>query len=418
MNTKNLMVFFLAIVGALFVVSTVSAADPLASINSVKFDGVYTAYTATAGDSVSVEVRFNALENAEDVRVKAELEGKDIDVEAKTSKFVVEADGNYKKTLVLDIPNDVEDKLSEDATLTITIENGDFETEAEYDVRIQRPSYEADVKMISVDSEVNAGDKVSVDLTLKNTGYGDLDDLYVTVGIPALGVSRTAYLGDLIAVECDEDATALKNYGVDIDRKCDEDDEDTLRGVVYLSVPYEAMSGLYTLEVTVENDDMSDTSAKQIFINNDFSAGNVIVASAAKTGAVGADVTYSLHIANPTDSLKFYRVVPESTGDVSTKVDSAVVGVPAGTSKVVTVTANAGSAGEHTFNVNVLEGEKLVSATQLSLATDGSKITSVSNPVVVLTVVLAIIFVVLLIVLIVLLGKKPEKTEDFGESYY
>jgi preprotein translocase subunit SecG len=43
---------------------------------------------------------------------------------------------------------------------------------------------------------------------------------------------------------------------------------------------------------------------------------------------------------------------------------------------------------------------------------------SMSDPVVVLTVILAIVFVVLLIVLIVLIGKKPEKSEDFGESYY
>jgi len=44
--------------------------------------------------------------------------------------------------------------------------------------------------------------------------------------------------------------------------------------------------------------------------------------------------------------------------------------------------------------------------------------TPTANPVVVLTVVLAIIFVVLLIVLLVLIGKKPEKSEEFGESYY
>jgi preprotein translocase subunit SecG len=40
------------------------------------------------------------------------------------------------------------------------------------------------------------------------------------------------------------------------------------------------------------------------------------------------------------------------------------------------------------------------------------------NTAVVLTVVLAIIFVVLLVVLIVLLTRKPQKTQEFGESYY
>jgi preprotein translocase subunit SecG len=40
------------------------------------------------------------------------------------------------------------------------------------------------------------------------------------------------------------------------------------------------------------------------------------------------------------------------------------------------------------------------------------------NPIVVLTVVLAIIFLVLLVVLIVLIGRKPQKSEEYGESYY
>ncbi len=43
---------------------------------------------------------------------------------------------------------------------------------------------------------------------------------------------------------------------------------------------------------------------------------------------------------------------------------------------------------------------------------------SVTSPIVVLTIILAIVFLVLLVVLIVLIGKKPEKVEEFGESYY
>ena len=43
---------------------------------------------------------------------------------------------------------------------------------------------------------------------------------------------------------------------------------------------------------------------------------------------------------------------------------------------------------------------------------------SIASPIVVLTIILAIIFIVLLVILIVLLGKKPEKQEEFGESYY
>lgn len=408
------MVFFMTIVCALFLVSTVSAAE-IADINEVQIDGAYDNWAVIAGDSVTVKIYFTAEQNASDVRLKATLEGEKIDVSARTSSFDIEDGYDYKKTLVLDIPQELKDQVSETATMEIEIWNGDHETEIELDVRVQRPTYDADIKLISVDSDVEAGDVVPVDLAIRNTGYNDLDDLYVTVSIPALGVEREAYFGDLIAVECDEDWDDEDNYGVDISRKCDEDDEDTVRGRVYLSIPYDAKQGVYTVEVQVENNDMSETATKQISIANDFSAGNVIVANAVQSASAGEDAVYDLHIANPSDTLKFYRISAESTSGISASVDSAVVGVPAGSSKIVRVSANAQSEGDYTFNVNVLSGDEVVDTVALTLKADGA---SASNPIVVLTIILAIVFVVLLIVLIVLLGKKPEKTEDFGESYY
>ena len=69
--------------------------------------------------------------------------------------------------------------------------------------------------------------------------------------------------------------------------------------------------------------------------------------------------------------------------------------------------------------MNIFSGESLVQTVTLSETVKGkTSSTGVSNPVIVLTIILAIIFIVLLIVLIVLIGKKPEKSEEFGESYY
>ena len=64
------------------------------------------------------------------------------------------------------------------------------------------------------------------DIVLKNTGYNYLDDLYVTARIPALGLERTSYFGDLVAFECNDD-----------DEACDEDDEDVTRGRFYFQIP-------------------------------------------------------------------------------------------------------------------------------------------------------------------------------------
>ena len=121
-------------------------------------------------------------------------------------------------------------------------------------------------------------------------------------------------------------------------------------------------------------------------------------------------------IVNPTDTLKVYRIMTDDScgPNCNVGVSNSVVAVPAGTSKTVIVTANAAEEGEYTFNVNVLSGEHLEGVVTYTLSAEGKTVNSIA----ILTVILAIIFLVLLVVLIVLLGKKPQKTEEFGESYY
>jgi len=105
---------------------------------------------------------------------------------------------------------------------------------------------------------------------------------------------------------------------------------------------------------------------------------------------------------------------------LTVSVSESVVAVPAGSSKTVTLMASSDKEGTYNFNVNVFSDEEVVGQTALTTKVEGkaSGTSSATNPVIVLTVVLAIIFVVLLIVLLVLIGRKPEKSEEFGESYY
>jgi hypothetical protein len=138
------------------------------------------------------------------------------------------------------------------------------------------------------------------------------------------------------------------------------------------------------------------------------------VSSTSKTVAVGENAEYTLLLVNPSNDLVVYKVVADSSGEVSSSVDSAVVAVPAGSSKTVTVSAAAKLEGDYNFDVTVFTNDKVVDTVTLNLKAQGKAV----NPIVVLTVVLAIIFLVLLVVLIVLIGRKPQKTEEFGESYY
>ena len=142
----------------------------------------------------------------------------------------------------------------------------------------------------------------------------------------------------------------------------------------------------------VVNDDVAAIFTRQVSIQNNL-PDSVITSSTSKTVAVGQNAEYALLLVNPTNDLVVYKVTTDSNGDVSSSVDSAVVAVPAGSSKTVTVSASAKSEGDYNFNVKVFSNDgNLIETVPLSLKAEGKAV----NPIVVLTVVLAIIFLVLL----------------------
>ncbi len=403
MEKKFLVSFLLAVSVLLVAVNVSAAAISNSSQWNVEVDGVNVSSNPAivVGDTVTVRVDFSSLVNASDVTVKAEIEGNKASVNGETASFDVETGPTYTKSLKLEVPFDLKDTLSGDATLTIKIRGSGFVTEKTYTLRVQRTSYDASIKSVSVPQTVKAGELFPVDVVLKNIGYNNLDDLYVTASIPALGVERTSFFGDLVAIECQKGLNATENFGVNVSRKCNEDNMDTVNGRLFLQLPWDVKSGTYALEVTVENSDTTSSKTVQVAIDNAFSSGNFIVSG------------NQLLIVNPTNEVAVYRLIPESTNAVSVSLSDNLVAVPAGSSKTVTVSAS--GAGAQTYAVDVFSADgALLNKVTFATTAEGSGSTS---PIVVLTVILAIIFIVLLVVLIVLVGKKPEK-EEFGESYY
>lgn len=401
MNAKNLMVFFLTAIFALaFVSASVGYSGDLVTGDvEVSVEGMYVngdAVGVTAGEDITIKVYFTAAENDSDVTVEIELEGEKVDTEAITTSFDVEEDIRYKKVLTLDVPFELKDEVSDELSLNIEIDGKEYKTVLDtIELRVQRPSYNVQIKSITTNQNVEAGESFAVDFVLRNKGYNDLEDLYVTASIPALGVEKTSFLGDLVSLECDDDDEA----------GCDEDDEDTVSGRLYLKVPFSAKSGTYALDLEVSSDDTSSTMTKQINIDNAFSDGNAIVSG------------NSLLLVNPTNNVVVYRVVPEATSGLTITVDPSMVAVSAGSSKTVEVSATSDVEGTYTYNVNVYSADGDLVDTVTFTETFSGK-AAVASPVIVLTVILAIIFIVLLIVLIVLIGRKPEQSEEFGESYY
>jgi len=400
MNAKKLLVSFVMLVSVLFLISTVSAQ---ATVTKVEINGVNVNNNPSvlSGETLSVRVEFEALENAKDVVLNVELEGDRKNVEAETASFDVEDGHSYAKTLNLEVPFDLKSKLSGVYELNLELKGVNFREDRTYELRIQRESYNVDVVSVFVPQTIKAGELFPVDVVLKNVGYNDLEDLYVSANIADLGVHATSFVGDLVALECDKSFDSEDNYNVDVERKCNEDDDDTMSGRIFLQLPSDAEAGVYTLEVKAGNDETVSGKTVQVSVANQFSDGNFIVSG------------NQLLIVNPSNQIAVYKLLPQSTADVTVSVSESIVSVPAGSSRTVTVDAT-GSAQEYTVNVFSVDGKLVDTVTFNSALGSGSA----TSPIVVLTIVLAIIFLVLLVVLIVLIGKKPQKTEEFGESYY
>lgn len=377
---KQILVSFVVLTGVLLLASAVSAANVHST--SVTLDGVDAMDNpaVVAGDSITAKVFFTSDITTSDLKVRLEIEGQKIDVAQTTVPFEVETGKTYVKVLTLKIPNELEDAVSDDAKLNLRVWGGDAtDYTNSFDVRVQRPSYDVSFMSISTTQTIDAGKILPVDVVLKNVGYNELNNLYITASFPDLGIKKTGYFGDLVSVE-------------------DSDNKDFVTGRLLLEIPYNVKSGSYSLQVEAKSGSFDAVKSQDVAVSgglssNVFVSGNQIV------------------IANPTSQLLALKLVPETTGNSLVTLSEGIVVIPAGTSR--TITASSSGSDNYKINIFTANGDLLDSVTVSPTAG-----TSGGNAVAVLTVILTIVFLVLLVVLIVLLTKKPEKSEDFGESYY
>ena len=123
MDAKKLMVSIMAIAFVISLMVSVSAAVEIASNLNIKVndDLASDLISVEAGESVTVKVMFNALADASDVTVKAEIEGNKVDSSDLSAPFDVETGLRYSKTLDVEVPYELNDEVSDDVTLTVTM---------------------------------------------------------------------------------------------------------------------------------------------------------------------------------------------------------------------------------------------------------------------------------------------------------
>jgi len=419
MKNKAILVSFVALLAIAFVLNTVIASD-IVSITSVKVNGVTAnehspAIAGEVSETVPVEVEFVANADVSDVKVTVEIDGYKQDISASTPRFHIVNGSKYIKRFSVELPSSSDlDDITEALDLLVEVSaKGEDSVQKSYALEMQRTLYGLNILSIDAPQKVTAGNTIAVDVVLQNSGNERLDNTYVVVSIPELGLERKVYFGDLSPNEED-------SY---------EDIRDTNNKILYLTVPRNAVAGTYNIVVEAYNYDTSTTAKTKLVVEGVGSQSGIVQSVTSKTVSLGEETSFDLVLINPNDRMVVYSIVPEQVKGLTVNVDEPVVTVGADSSKTVKVrvkATNSADEGTHSVvvNVNSESGlEKKVTFT-LNVEKQGSGTTGSAigitgnNTVLVLTVILVIIFVVLLIVLIVLLTKRPAETEEYGETSY
>lgn len=407
MKSKNMLVSLVAIafVLAIFSIANVSALGSITSIevNEVELLGTSAepSVAAFAGETLPVRIRFVGDTESSDTRVKVWISGAR-DYSVSSDRFKVFNDSVYSKLFAVTMPFDVDPQ--EDLTLNVLVEseNGGSPVLKSVKLSAQRESYIVQILDVNMESKAKAGDNLALDIVLKNRGLEFAEDTFVRARIPALGVEGRAYFGDLAPVD----------QGGDVIEK-----DDAVERRMFLKIPNNAKAGVYNVEIEAYNGDSATTLSKKVAIVGAEEDSIVVSSVMSKSFAVGEKATYSITLVNSGNKVRVYELIAEEKDNLDVVVDESIIAVPAGTSRTVKMDVSATKAGKYAFKVDVNSDGQLVKTQTYTANIEGNKAFT-GNSTVVLTVVLAIIFLVLLVVLIVLLTRKPEKTKEFGESYY
>jgi hypothetical protein len=264
MNTKALFGFIGAIVIALLAISFVVASEstdlPVSglavTVNDVDLEYGVTDLAAAPGETVPVAVRFTSDADLRDLKVKVEAEGYKENVDASTVRFDTVNGSTYIKRLTLTFPN-VQDMEYSPEGFTLHVEISDKENtyEQDYTIVLQKDSYALGFLQVDAPLRASAGEIIALDVVVKNIGGRDAQDTFVIATIPELGISKRVYFGDIYAID---------NYDDTGDK--DTHNEDARNGRVYLTIPADAKTGEYEIQVKASNYDAVSTVKKVISI--------------------------------------------------------------------------------------------------------------------------------------------------------
>ena len=383
------------------------------------------------GEEVEIRATFVPNTDMDEVTVRAWLTGYKDDIEDETSEFDIFANHSYTKHLYLDIPDDAD--ATEDYTLRVEIESQVQLTgvaRAEIDSQIQHKSNDLEIRHVELYAhryicscsyeqiskgicgecyvDFEAGTEICVDVTVRNRGSHEIEDIYVNVDIPELCISRSVYLGDL-----------------DADGGEDDSGEET----VCFVIPEDAKSGVYVMDIEVEGDDAEDSVTQRFSVTafegeeepeESEARVDVMLQQTSATVEQGKGAVYSFFVANLGSEQTFVVSVEGVEDWATTQINPQVFTLGEGESKTVNVYLAVDEdaiVADHVFTVKVKYGDATKVYNFSADVTEKSNVFVGFDLKTILMIIAIVLAVIIVILLIVLLAKKGSK-EKVDETYY
>ncbi|MDP3918464.1 MAG: hypothetical protein Q8Q35_00980 [Nanoarchaeota archaeon] len=347
---KTILTFILL---ALTLVSSVSAVPDNFDIDNVYVNGIQVTednkVQVEIGSTATITILIQGEGDSTDIRLKAWLGGYEYDdIEVVSEVFEVQDGVSYKKTLSLEIPEDL-DVSENEYTLHVEAYDSNDTERKDYTLYFESERHNVVVEDILLSSEIlSPEDYLAVKVRLSNDGKKDEEDLKITVSIPELGVSNRVYMNEL---ESGDQADA---------------------GTVYLTIPEDAKTGTYEVLVTVSYDngytESTDSTNLRIDGNSTVYDENAIVSiQTVKNLVVGEESSFKVFVTNLEDSTKEFsltvsgmnadytedvKVSSDKTGELTFTLTPSESGLQ---TVLIEITSEDGVVEQELFNVDVEE---------------------------------------------------------------
>jgi hypothetical protein len=359
------------------------------------------------GETLTIELRFTALENFDDARLKAEIDGYEHSTILDTTEIFSVIEGKtYVKTIQINLPDDM--RSEKDYKLRIYGGNdlSGF-TYKDYTVYVDTQRHRVDVidMVMTPSSGVEPGQNIIANARIQNRGQKSQDSVKVDLTIPELNIVESSYVSNLNSqsVVTSED--------------------------MLLFVPESAQAGQYEAFVVLTYDN-GYTQSQEEFTLNVLSPRTVedknLLVSYKENIELTADKesTFQIVVANPNDESKPISLVAVEDTWADVEITPSLSMIQSGDSKEFTVKITPKSAieGEKSLGIVVKEGSKTITELTVDTYVEGSQDQKIDWVNIALAVLLVIAIIILLSLVISIAKRKGEKSteDDYSstEEYY